>query len=245
MKKFYHLLVTRYELQVTSYKLQVERFKRFTSHLIPLTAYLFLFLPFSTFAQTPDPGCNCIKFDNLCWATCNVAEPGTFAAPTDTGWYYQWGVNVGWNPTTLEDSNGGTTWSSTSPPAGSPPNPDEWLITPCPAGWRLPTRLEFVDLVTYMITNGTTLDKYGTLSGRFFDSGDPTQPLLFLVAAGSRRYNDGRLENVGTNGDYWSSTQYSTATRAYNLDFTRNSVNPSNISSTKANGYTLRCVADL
>ena len=44
MKNLYHLLVT-------SYKLRVERFKRFTSHLLPLTAYLFFFLPFFAFAQ--------------------------------------------------------------------------------------------------------------------------------------------------------------------------------------------------
>jgi len=219
--------------------------KPLTSYLKPLTAYLFCFLPFLTFAQAPEPGCNCIVIENLCWATCNVAEPYTFAdSPTDTGWYYQWGVNVGWSPTDPKtDSNGGTTWSSASHPLNAPNYPDEWLLTPCPDGWRLPTRLELADLDTHIVTNGSAIDRLKGMAGRFFNSGDPNQPLLFLPAAGNRTSSDGSFGGVGTTGYYWSSMPTSTNTRAYNLTFL--SVAHTQTTEDMPKGFTLRCVADL
>ena len=256
MKKFYHLFVTRYKRYAFQTMLKQQegdrkgrpyKFSILNSQFCFLLA-AFCFLPFFAFAQTPDPGCNCIKIDNLCWATCNVATPGTFAAtPTETGWYYQWGVNVGWSPTNpMTDSNGGITWNSTNPPPGSPPDPDEWLITPCPAGWRLPTQSEFADLVTtYLVPGSSTLDRLRSVNGRFFNSGDPTQPLLFLPAAGARSFSGGALNPVGTYGYYWSSTPNSTtSTSSYCLLFGSTLMNPSG-NNDKTYGFTIRCVAEL
>ena len=50
----------------------------------------------------------------------------------------------------------------------------------------------------------------------------------------------GNLNNVGTNGRYWSSSVNS-ATNAYNLYIDGTNVNPAN-NNNKANGISVRCV---
>ena len=184
-----------------------------------------------------------VRIDTLKWATCNVAEPGTFAAsPTDTGWHYQWSINVGWRPipgTPSESSPIGSTWIT-------PINdnmPQGWVCDqPCPAGWRLPTSAEYVTLAGYVVPVSSGLDRLDGIAGRFFDSGVPCQPLLFLPAAGYRGTSDGLLGNVGTNGYYWSSTPDGT-TNAYGLYFNSTGMGPSS-SLNKTFGFTVRCVSE-
>ncbi len=53
--------------------------------------------------------------------------------------------------------------------------------------------------------------------------------------------NDSALNNVGSNGRYWSRTANST-NNAYNLNFNSTNVNPANNNS-RYNGYSVRCVA--
>jgi len=64
---------------------------------------------------------------------------------------------------------------------------------------------------------------------------------LFLPAAGNRNNNDGSLNNVGTNGNYWSSTV--NGTNARNLNFNSGNVNVNN--NNRANGFSCRCVSEL
>jgi uncharacterized protein (TIGR02145 family) len=66
--------------------------------------------------------------------------------------------------------------------------------------------------------------------------------LLFLPAAGYRNYNNGSANNVGSNGNYWSSSVNST--NAYNMNFNSGNVNPNN-NNNRANGFSVRCVAEL
>jgi len=185
-----------------------------------------------------------VQIGPLKWATTNLAEPYTFAAsPTDTGWYYQWSINVGWRPypnTPLLNSDGGSTWITTI----NNNMPQGWVCDqPCPAGWRLPTRAENVTLANYVVPVSSGLDRLNGINGRFFDSGDPCQPLLFLPAAGGRDFSGGSLGSVGTYGFYWSSTQSST-TSAYYLSFVSTSVLPSN-NDGKTYGFSVRCVSEL
>jgi hypothetical protein len=63
--------------------------------------------------------------------------------------------------------------------------------------------------------------------------------LLFLPAAGYRN-NSGGQNNVGNNGNYWSSTV--NGTNSHNLNFNSTNVNPNN-NNNRANGFSLRCVA--
>ena len=63
-----------------------------------------------------------------------------------------------------------------------------------------------------------------------------------LPAAGLRNYNNAALNNVGTNGYYWSSTVNGNNSR--NLNFNSGNVNPAN-NNNRAYGFSVRCVAEL
>ena len=62
-----------------------------------------------------------------------------------------------------------------------------------------------------------------------------------LVAAGNLNNSDGSLNNRGSNGNYWSSTQNDNSI-GRNLNFNSSNCNMNN--NNKANGRTLRCLRD-
>ena len=65
--------------------------------------------------------------------------------------------------------------------------------------------------------------------------------MLEFPAVGLRNNSNGALNNAGTNGYYWSATQYTTnANNAYNLNFNSSSVSVTN--NNKTNGFSVRCV---
>ena len=68
----------------------------------------------------------------------------------------------------------------------------------------------------------------------------PYASVLEFPAVGNRNTNGG-LNNAGTNGNYWSATQNSNATNAYNLNFNSSSVNATN-NNNKTTGLSVRCV---
>ena len=61
---------------------------------------------------------------------------------------------------------------------------------------------------------------------------------VFLPAAGNRSGTS--VNNVGSNGNYWSSTPNG-ATNAYNLNFNSGNVNPAN-NNNRYNGFSVRLV---
>jgi hypothetical protein len=61
----------------------------------------------------------------------------------------------------------------------------------------------------------------------------------FIPAAGNRNADNGSLNNVGSNGYYWSATP--NGANGYNLNFNSTNVNPSN-NNNRANGFSVRCV---
>ena len=62
-----------------------------------------------------------------------------------------------------------------------------------------------------------------------------------LPFSGNYRHYSGVVNNVGSEGDFWSSSSNSER-NAYNLNFNSNNLNPQNNNS-KGNGFTVRCVA--
>ena len=63
---------------------------------------------------------------------------------------------------------------------------------------------------------------------------------LDFVYTGNYNYNNGSLNNEGSNGNYWSRTANS-GTNAYNLNFNSSNVNPQN-NLNRGYGFALRCV---
>ncbi len=86
---------------------------------------------------TPKP-CPGVVINGVCWAECNVDEPGTFAAtPLSYGMLYTWNQKKAW-PLETQDTWG---WSGE--------HFYEWTVDndPCPSGWRVPTIEEFQKLL--------------------------------------------------------------------------------------------------
>lgn len=67
-----------------------------------------------------------------------------------------------------------------------------------------------------------------------------SETALFATASGYRNRESGGLNNVGSNGNYWSSAANS-QTNAYNLNFNSGNVNPLN-NNNRANGFSVRPV---
>jgi len=188
-----------------------------------------------TVTVTPiiEPEPEWVEINGVKWAKRNVEMPGTFAAnPEDAGMFYQWNRKVGWSSTDpMVNSNGGTTWDA------SYPEGDTWekANDPCPTGWRVPTVEELQSLVAagseWTVENG--------VNGRIFGNGDNT---LFLPAAGYRGTTSGAVSSVGTGGNYWSSA-YNYTMIAYHLSFNGMGVTAGS-SSTRAHGFSVRCVTE-
>ncbi|ARV07379.1 hypothetical protein BTO04_12075 [Polaribacter sp. SA4-10] len=63
---------------------------------------------------------------------------------------------------------------------------------------------------------------------------------LIVPLAGNRNNSNGTLNNVGSNGNYWSSTVSSTNAR--NLNFNSSNANMNN--NNRANGFSVRCIKE-
>ena len=66
--------------------------------------------------------------------------------------------------------------------------------------------------------------------------------MVINTVGGNRNNSDASLNNLGTNGNYWSSSV--SGTNALNFNFNASAVNPANANN-RANGLTVRCVKDL
>lgn len=173
-----------------------------------------------------------VVINGVKWAQSNVEAPGTFAAnPEDAGMFYQWNRKIGWSSADpLINSDGGTTWDSTTPTG------DSWLPSndPCPAGWRMPTEDEQVTLFdeTKVSHEWVTAPTKGR---KFTDKASGTT--IFLPAAGER--DDGKLYYIGDYGSYWSS-HLKFSSYAYNLTFGSDSAEQGYGKCTR--GFSVRCV---
>ena len=197
--------------------------------------------------DTEQPGTyETVNIGGIEWMLHNISNPrqadggATFATKlpsqcSDTreeshGTFYQWGVNVAWNSTGASAS--GATPSGLWANSYSP----DWNTNPCPDGYRLPTDTEFENLI-----NSSTVSRGGGWSSTdygYIEFTSDSKSVEF-PAVGLRNYNDGALTSAGTNGYYWSATQYDDAF-AYFLSFASNSVNVAYYR--KTYGFSVRCV---
>ncbi|MFS4432181.1 FISUMP domain-containing protein [Chryseobacterium sp. S90] len=165
-----------------------------------------------------------------------------------TGNYYQWGKL---NPVaTAYVSTAISGWSTAAAAnkawnSGTEAVPVKTANDPCPAGFRVPTRNEWVSFITNSPnpTNiGTFVASPGsptnfTAGKKFVNNGST----LVFPAAGGRNDTTGALGGRAYNGYYWSSTENST--KAYGLNFTSSTVESAG-NYTRANGFSVRCVSE-
>jgi uncharacterized protein (TIGR02145 family) len=108
----------------------------------------------------------------------------------------------------------------------------------CPAGWHLATREELNQLVTY--AGG------GQIVGRVLKSESPdwigTDDMGFSALLGGYRW-DGKFEDLGSGGIWWSSTGRD-ATNAYFLNLTTIDRLQGNGYGNKSHSFSVRCVQD-
>ncbi|MEI6048759.1 MAG: FISUMP domain-containing protein [Bacteroidota bacterium] len=68
--------------------------------------------------------------------------------------------------------------------------------------------------------------------------------VTFTALPGGNRNNNGTYNNIGNNGNWWSSTENST-TNAWNRNMNYNNTNVNRNNNNKRNGFSVRCVRDL
>jgi uncharacterized protein (TIGR02145 family) len=196
------------------------------------------------------------------WMDRNLGANRAATSSTDTQSYgslYQWGrgsdghqcVNryAGDGVTTSSNTALNATVSTDTPPHGnfiltnagnndwrSPQNNNLWqgvngTNNPCPTGYRIPTEAELNnERLSWVLPPITSTNN---AAGAF------ASPLK-LPMAGLRYHNVGSLFDVGSFGHYWSSTVNSTLAR--NLVFY--SSNASMFNSSRAYGFSVRCIKD-
>jgi len=167
-----------------------------------------------------------------CWITSNLgadhqATDVSDATEASAGWYWQFNRKQGYQYTTSRTP--GTAWDATNDNLSA-----TWEAAkdPCAlelgTGWRIPTNTEW-----------TNVD--GSSGGNWTNWNGPFGSALKLHAAGYLYSSGGSLNNRGSYGNYWSSTQYST-TNGWFLLFVSGYSYVSY--GDKAYGFTLRCLRD-
>ena len=115
----------------------------------------------------------------------------------------------------------------------------------CPTGWHLPSDAEWTVLTDYLgggSVAGSKMKEVGN-TGWFTGNSDATNTSLFTGLPGGSRNNDGNYDNIGSVGNWWSSSEYYTnaawirSLSTFNGDAGRNSID-------KQDGLSVRCLRD-
>ena len=124
-------------------------------------------------------------------------------------------------------------WNAATAGTGGTISSGQATSSICPKGWKLPE------------SNSTAVGSFGGLinAGSIgTDVAKLTSAPYYFVRGGYVYQNTSNLFiYAGNEGRYWSSTPYSNAANAYNLDFwSTGSINPSN-NNNRNNGFSVRC----
>jgi uncharacterized protein (TIGR02145 family) len=164
--------------------------------------------------------------------------------------YRSYGVLYNWNAAT-----DGADASSANPSG---------IQGACPEGWHLPSDAEWSELASYIATE-TGLTGYSTdewtdlgpvlkeesgwitlyvIAGLVGDNTSPRKNLfLFSALPGGARAIDGAFSGVGSEGYWWSSTEYNSL-KGYFRSLTSDGYSFTRFSYDKNFGYSVRCVQD-
>ena len=166
-----------------------------------------------------------VEIGGVKWATMNVGAN----SETDYGNYYQWGAIE-----TYQNTDQYYTGTNTLPTSRDIVALTWW------GNWRMPTKVEFDSLIeSTNYTWETNFNGSGVNGGKFTDKTDSSK-YVFFPAAGI--YYDGRLYDVGSEGEIWNSTPDvgDNAYRLYYFDID----NDGSHSDNRRHGYSVRGVLD-
>jgi uncharacterized protein (TIGR02145 family) len=190
---------------------------------------------------TPDAIPTVLSVTGNTWMDRNLGATQVATSSTDAASYgdlYQWGRNS-------DGHESRTSATATGPVASGSEGINfitgsDWLITqdntrwngstkgthdPCPSGFRVPTEAEWEAERVLFATNNA--------AGAFASK-------LKLPVAGYRNYPTGSLVDVGSSGNYWSSTV--SVAHARNLYFGSSIANM--YSTKRAYGFSVRCIKE-
>jgi uncharacterized protein (TIGR02145 family) len=115
----------------------------------------------------------------------------------------------------------------------------------CPTGWHVPTNKDITELVNYAggtVVAGGMLKETGTDHWKSPNTG-ATDKYDFHARAGGKRSAEGIFDFVKVEGNWWSSTEYSTLNASY-LNILFNYGNTFQAYYNKNSGMSVRCVKD-
>lgn len=175
-----------------------------------------------------------ISGKSACWLTQNLgadhqAESVSDNSEAAAGWYWQFNQPQGYK----NDGSGyvphdeWTSWTSSISQSSN------WSLTndPCNLllglGWRIPTSTEW--------TNADAAPQY------WVNASDAYNSVLKLHQAGLLYYSNGAVQNRGTYGYYWSSTQYTSSSAYYLYLYSGNSYREN---TNKAYAFPVRCIRE-
>jgi uncharacterized protein (TIGR02145 family) len=112
--------------------------------------------------------------------------------------------------------------------------------TACPAGWHLPTREEWDVLITAA---------GGSSAGKKLKSKSPnwdgTDDFGFSALPGGSRGTDGSFDNLGSDGSWWTATEYGAASAYYRDMYTGYAyTDVGEDLSSKGGGLSARCLQE-
>jgi uncharacterized protein (TIGR02145 family) len=184
----------------------------------------------------------------------NLGAANTSADPFTPSWeinggYWQWGrpteAAAGPTGSGAGQANEGaiTGWNNTNAADGSWDDGSKTGNDPCPTGFRVPTKAQWDGV----LANNTPMN-VGTFSNSAtnYGAGKKFGDNLMLPAAGVRDGYNGVLYFRGSNGDYWSSTEYGTG-NAWYLYFRSAGAGTDyyyDIYDNRSYGFSVRCIAE-
>ena len=147
-----------------------------------------------------------VEIGGIKWATCNVGAENE----TDSGLYFAWGETKGYENANEKHFNWGdykfgqyVNFSKYSRNDGltklEPYN--DAATQNIGENWRMPTKDEFNSLLSATTNKWTTVN---SVNGRLFTDIDDNSKTLFFPAVGL--CYSGGVDNVGSYGNYWSSS---------------------------------------
>ncbi len=109
----------------------------------------------------------------------------------------------------------------------------------CPSGWHIPTKEELGTLETYVNKHGNKLKSKGQGGG----SGAGTNKSGFSALLSGYRLDDGATYYLGDYTRFWSSSENDT-TYANNMNLDKIDSYIDQLTNSKADGYSIRCLKD-